>query len=93
MLAPMISAPKPMLWRSANAWSTPADPPASAPPPAPCRAQNWVPNIHSCRRWPAWPKGASVDCGSPVAKPSSEMDKLWIRMRDIGVPPSVRPIR
>jgi hypothetical protein len=94
LLAPMISAPKPTLWRSAKALSTPSDPPASAPlPAAPCSAQNRVANIHSCRRSPAWPKGASADCGSPVAKPSSEMARLWILVRDICAPPSLRPTR
>jgi hypothetical protein len=29
-------------------------------------------------------RGTSADCGSPVAKPSREMDKLWIRVSDIG---------
>src|SRR5215212_7358442 len=73
----MISAPMPQPWRSAKASSTPAVPPAS---------QNRVPNIHSCRRSPAWPNGASADCGSPVAKPSREMEKLWIRASDIVAP-------
>jgi hypothetical protein len=70
----MISAPMSRLWRSAKASSTPAEPPAS---------QNRVPNIHSCSRSPACPNGASADCGSPVAKPSREMARLWIRVRDI----------
>src|SRR6266511_2112300 len=58
----------------------PPAPPVRVVPPA---SQNRVPNIHSCRRSPAWPNGASADCGSPVAKPSREMDKLWIRVSDI----------
>ena len=74
LLAPMISAPMPGPWRCAKALSTPSLPSAS---------QNLVAIIHSWRRWPACPKGASADCGSPVAKPSREMDKLWIRVSDI----------
>ena len=73
----MISAPMPASWRSAKALSAPTVPLDFA--------QNRVANIHSWSRSPAWPKGASADWGSPVAKPSSEMDRLWIRVRDIGV--------
>lgn len=65
---PMISDPMPWLWRWAKASSTPAVPPS---------CQKRVASIHSCSRSPAWPNGASADCGSPVAKPSREMDMLW----------------
>ena len=50
---------------------------------------NRVANIHSCRRSPAWPNGASRDCGSPVPKPSREIEKLWILVCDIEFDPSV----
>ena len=40
-------------------------------------------NIHSCSRSPAWPNGASRLCGTPVPKPSSEMEKFWTRVRDM----------
>src|SRR5207247_2906661 len=41
------------------------------------------------RRSPAWPNGASRDCGSPVPKPSREIEKLWILVCDIEFDPSV----
>src|SRR5580698_9492380 len=44
---------------------------------------NWVGNTHSCRRWPAWPNGASNVKPSPVPNPSSEMEKLWTRTWDM----------
>ena len=77
LFAPMISAPKPWLCRCANASSTPAEPSGD---------QNRVPNIHPCSRSPACPKGASSDCGSPLAKPSREMARLWTRTSDIWTP-------
>src|ERR1700733_9088378 len=44
---------------------------------------NWVGNTHSCRRWPAWPNGASNVKPSPVPKPSREIEKLWTRTWDM----------
>src|SRR5271155_1431882 len=44
---------------------------------------NWVGNTHSCRRWPAWPNGASKVKPSPVPNPSREIEKLWTRTWDM----------
>src|SRR4051794_40162763 len=44
---------------------------------------NRVAIIHSCRRWPAGPKGASNVSPSPVPNPSSETEKLWTRTWDM----------
>ena len=47
------------------------------PPGSPTiECQNPVLNIHSCRRSPACPNGASSVRPSPVPKPSSEIEKL-----------------
>ena len=73
---PMISAPMPRSMDSVMALSMPLLPPG----PRPCIA--WpiaVSKNHSCSRSPACPNGASSDWPSPVAKPSSEMPKLWTR--------------
>src|SRR4051812_9159012 len=74
----MISAPIPGPLRWANASSTP--PPLAALSGS---RHHLVANIHSCSRSPAWPNGASRLCGSPVPKPSSEMEKLWTRASDM----------
>src|SRR3546814_6316876 len=63
LLAPMISAPNPSLCRRSKRSSTPVDPPSF---------HLLVPNRHSWRRSPAWPKGVSRVCGSPEPKPRSE---------------------
>src|ERR1700727_2658106 len=47
---------------------------------------NWVGNTHSCRRWPAWPNGASNVKPSPAPNPSSEMEQLWTRTWDMAAP-------
>ena len=77
LFAPMISAPMPGPNCWANALSTPSPPPVRPIISAPKR----VANIHSCSRWPAWPKGVSSDWPSPVANPSSDIARLWIRVR------------
>jgi hypothetical protein len=38
--------------------------------------------LHSWRRCPAWPKGASRVRPSPVPNPSKEIEKLWDRTWD-----------
>src|SRR5215211_407626 len=68
----MISAPIPPL---------PPDRPNIAAPQR-------VANIHSCSRSPAWPNGFSRVWGSPVPKPSSEIEKVWTRVNDIAGAPS-----
>ena len=75
----MISAPTPGANCRENASSTPPVPPGG-PTSSPHQR---VASIHWCSRSPAWPKGASRVCPSPVPKPSSEMAKLWTRVRDI----------
>jgi hypothetical protein len=75
----MISAPMPRLCIAANAWSAPLPP--SLRPPISCQYR--VANIHSCRRSPACPNGAAAAWPSPVAKPSSEIEKLCTRNADI----------
>ena len=81
MFAPMISAPIPGPCRSAIASSTPSVPPVS--PKSSVRAYR-VAIIHSWSRCPAWPNGVSSACPSPVANPSSEIEKLWMRTRGHG---------
>src|SRR5580704_7053129 len=76
---PMISAPNPSSIRSANEWSTPTVPPASPT----IERQKRVAKYHSCRRWPAWPNGASNVRPSPVPNPSREIEKLWTRTWDM----------
>src|SRR5207248_9870663 len=76
----MISAPIAGPCRSAIALSRPSVPPGS---PRTSRWANRVANIHSWSRRPACPNGVSRDCPSPVANPSSEIEKLWTRTRDI----------
>src|SRR4051795_2518714 len=44
---------------------------------------NRVAIIHSCRRWPACPNGASNVRPSPVPNPSREIEKLWTRTCDM----------
>src|SRR3954469_17993253 len=44
---------------------------------------NRVAIIHSCRRWPACPNGASNVRPSPVPNPSREIEKLWTRTWDM----------
>src|SRR4249920_385160 len=79
----MISAPMPGPCRSAIASSTPSVPPGS---PRTSRRANRVANSHSWSRCPAWPNGVSRACPSPVANPSSEIETLWMRTRDMAAP-------
>src|SRR6266540_3126287 len=74
----MISAPIAGSCSRAKASSRPRVPPRS--PTISCHHR--VVNIHSCSLSPAWPNGASWLCGSPVPKPSSEIEKLWTRTSD-----------
>ena len=53
------------------------------------RWANRVANIHSCSQCPAWPNGASNVSPSPVANPSREIEKLWMRTRPMAAPPVV----
>src|SRR6266545_845910 len=76
----MISAPTPESCSRKKASSMPRLPPGW---PTISRHQR-VANIHSCSLSPAWPNGASRLWGSPVPKPSSEMENCWTRASDIG---------
>ena len=73
--APMISAPMPgsVAARPSRHRHPRSRPARRRTTPRP----NRVAIIHSWSRWPAWPNGASSDRPSPVANPSSEIEKLW----------------
>src|SRR5215211_4628541 len=76
----MISAPTPESCSRKKASSMPRLPPGRAT----ISPHQRVANIHSCSLSPAWPNGASRLWGSPVPKPSSEMENCWTRASDIG---------
>src|SRR6266508_2292064 len=76
----MISAPTPESCSRKKASSMPRLPPGWAT----ISPHQRVANIHSCSLSPAWPNGASRLWGSPVPKPSSEMENCWTRASDIG---------
>src|SRR6266540_3360897 len=76
----MISAPTPESCSRKKASSMPRLPPGWAT----ISPHQRVANIHSCSLSPAWPNGALRLWGSPVPKPSSEMENCWTRASDIG---------
>src|SRR2546430_8087584 len=76
----MISAPTPESCSRTKASSMPRLPPGWAT----ISPHQRVASIHSCSLSPAWPNGASRLWGSPVPKPSSEMENCWTRASDIG---------